>query len=160
MRQGLLTDPRITAMGLLTEACTGVQAKLTPLLARHGLSLVDFEVLLRLARSPGHRLRMSDLAAQTSLSTSGVTRVVDRLERGGMVRRQPCPEDRRAAYAVITAAGLERLDTLLPQHLADIEQWFTGLLDVEQLKALMTALRIVRNTVRPGAEAGARPTSS
>ena len=84
---------------------------------------------MRLARSPGNQLRMTDLAAQTSLSTSGVTRVVDRMERDGLLRRRACPTDRRSSYAVVTAAGLHRLDETLPGHLQIIEQWFTGQLD-------------------------------
>ena len=69
---------------------------------------------------------MTDLAAQTSLSTSGVTRVVDRMERDGLLRRRACPTDRRSSYAVVTTAGLARLDETLPGHLRMIEQWFTG----------------------------------
>ena len=93
---------------------------------------------MRLARSPGHRLRMTDLAAQTSLSTSGVTRVVDRMERDGLVRREACPSDRRSSYAVITDAGLTRLEEVLPGHLELIEQWFIGRLLAEQLTACST----------------------
>ena len=94
-------------------------------------------MLIRLARSPGHQLRMTDLAAQTSLSTSGVTRVVDRMERDGLLRRRACPTDRRSSYAVVTAAGLARLDETLPGHLRIIEQWFTGQLDPSPLAALL-----------------------
>src|SRR3954453_4697001 len=92
-------DPRITAMGLLVEVYTGLMDRLSPQIAEHGLSTVDFNVLVRLSRSPEQRLRMSDLAAQTSLSTSGVTRVVDRLEKEGLVVRENCPTDRRALFA-------------------------------------------------------------
>ncbi len=150
-----LDDPRLTAAGLFTEAYTGVIARITPSLSEAGLSAVDFETLLRLARSPGHRLRMSDLAAQTNLSTSGVTRVVDRLERDNLVVRVTCENDRRALYATITEEGMARLNKVLPQHLADIERWFTGLLTPQQLDALLEALRVIRDVVRPCATAGA-----
>ncbi|WP_344864816.1 MarR family winged helix-turn-helix transcriptional regulator [Planomonospora alba] len=150
-------DPRLTAMGLLAEVSTGLSAKTLPTLTAAGLSEIDFETLIRLARSPGRRLRMSDLAAQTSLSTSGVTRVVDRLEREGLVVRQACATDRRTSYAVITETGLDRLGAVLPQHLTDIETWFTGLLSPDGLAALLDALRIVRDAVRPCATAGVRP---
>src|SRR5512134_354933 len=110
-------DPRLTAMGLLAEVTVGLDSVLSPQLAAHGLSAVEFEVLLRLGRSPGRRLRMSDLAAQTSLSTSGVTRVVDRLERDGLVRREACPSDRRGFFAVLTEEGATRLSAVLPGHL-------------------------------------------
>ena len=85
----LYDDPRLTAMGLFAEAHRGLSTRFAVQLEEHGLSQVEFEVLMRLARSPGHELRMTDLAAQTSLSTSGVTRVVDRMERG-----RPAPPPR------------------------------------------------------------------
>jgi len=148
-------DPRITATGLLAEAFTGLNARFAAQFAEHGLSPVEFEVILRLARSSGRRLRMTDLAAQTSLSTSGVTRVVDRLERDGLVQRVACPTDRRSWYAVLTEAGVTRLHGVLPGHLELIERWFTGLLTESQLTALLEALRVVRDAVRPEAAAGA-----
>ncbi|MBB2914926.1 DNA-binding MarR family transcriptional regulator [Streptosporangium becharense] len=148
-------DSRLTAMGLLAEAYTGIAVKTHRSFATAGLSEIDFETLIRLARSPGGRLRMSDLAAQTSLSTSGMTRVVDRLEREGLVARQSCSTDRRASYAAITPAGTDRLSGVIPQHLADIETWFTGLLTPEQLSAFLDALRTIRDAVRPCATAGA-----
>ncbi|GIH93883.1 transcriptional regulator [Planobispora siamensis] len=151
-------DPRLTAMGLLAEVSTGLSAKTLPSLAAAGLSEIDFETLIRLARSPGQRLRMSDLAAQTNLSTSGVTRVVDRLEREGLVVRQACATDRRASYSAITEAGTSRLAEVLPQHLVDIEAWFTGLLAPDQLATFLDTLRIIRDAVRPCATAGSEHT--
>ncbi|MEJ3742310.1 MarR family transcriptional regulator [Actinomycetes bacterium KLBMP 9797] len=150
----LLDDPRLTAVGLLVEVHTGLTARFAAQFCAHGISLVEFEVLTRLARSPGHALRMSDLSAQTSLSTSGVTRVVDRLERDVLVARRACASDRRSSYAVITPAGLAKLDDILPGHLELIEQWFTGRLDAEQMTALLDALRTIRDAVHPGATAG------
>lgn len=151
----LFDDPRLTAMGLLAEVFTGLTSKTSRAFAEAGLSEVDFETLIRLARSPGQRLRMGDLAAQTSLSTSGITRVVDRLEREGLVARHACPTDRRASYAVLTEAGATRLQRVLPQHLKDIETWFTGLLTPDQLDQFLAALRVIRDVVRPCATAGA-----
>src|SRR5688500_18401607 len=111
-------------MGLLVEAYTGLVAKLSPQLNEHGLRFAEFEVLLRLGRTPGGRLRMSDLAAQVELSTSGVTRLVDRLEAARLVERKACPTDRRGAYAVITAEGIERLEKAVPGHIEVIDSWF------------------------------------
>ncbi|MFF5111466.1 MarR family winged helix-turn-helix transcriptional regulator [Streptosporangium sp. NPDC000509] len=148
-------DPRLTAMGLLAEVYSGIAAKSHESFAAAGLSEVDFETLVRLARSPQRRLRMSDLAAQTSLSTSGTTRVVDRLEREGLVMRQACPTDRRASYAAITETGVDRLGEVLPQHLIDIETWFTGLLPPAELDSFLATLRTIRDAVRPCATAGA-----
>ncbi|MDM4721655.1 MarR family transcriptional regulator [Micromonospora sp. WMMA1363] len=154
MNQNVFDDPRITAVGLLVEAHTGLSTRFAAQLDEHGLSPVEFEVLTRLARSPGNQLRMTDLAAQTSLSTSGVTRAVDRMERDGLVTRRACPADRRSSYAVVTAAGLQRLDEVLPGHLRIIEEWFTGQLEPEALRALLDGLRRVRDAVNPGATAG------
>ncbi|GAA4677755.1 MarR family winged helix-turn-helix transcriptional regulator [Phytohabitans rumicis] len=158
MGRDLLDDQRLTAVGLFFEAHTGLNARFAAQFCEHHLSPVEFEVLMRLARSPGNQLRMTDLAAQTSLSTSGVTRVVDRMERDGLITRRACPTDRRSSYAVITQAGLTRLDEILPGHLELIEQWFTGQLRPEQLTVVLDALRTIRDAVNPGATAGTTPT--
>jgi DNA-binding MarR family transcriptional regulator len=147
-------DDRITAIGLFAEAYTGLMARFTEQLAKSDLGQVEFEVVLRLARSPRGELRMTDLSTQTSLTTSGVTRVVDRLERDGLVCRRACPSDRRSSYAVITAAGRDRLAAVLPGHVALIDEWFTGRLTPAQLTSALAALRTIRDAVRPGAAAG------
>jgi DNA-binding MarR family transcriptional regulator len=150
-----LDDSRITAMGLLSEAYLGLTARLACQIAEHDLSPIEFEVLLRLGRSPDGQLRMTDLSAQTSLSASGVTRVVDRLERDRLVARRACASDRRSLYAVITDVGRGRLNAVLPGHLELIGEWFTRRLPPAELSALLSSLRVVRDAVRPGAEAGA-----
>ncbi|MER7281716.1 MarR family transcriptional regulator [Dactylosporangium sp. NPDC000244] len=154
MTDEMLEDPRITAMGLFVEAFTGVNARLNVQLAEHGLGNVDFEVLVRLARSPGGELRMTDLAAQTGLSTSGVTRVVDRLERDGLAARRACPTDRRGSFTVISERGLAKMREVLPGHVALIEQWFTGRLSSAELETLLGGLRTIRDAVRPDATSG------
>jgi MarR family 2-MHQ and catechol resistance regulon transcriptional repressor len=152
-----LQDERLTAVGLLYEAFAGLNSRFAAQFCAHGLSTVEFEVLTRLARSPGRQLRMTDLAAQTSLSTSGVTRVVDRMERDGLISRRACPSDRRSSHAVITQAGLARLDEVLPGHLELIEQWFTGQLEPAELAAFLDSLRKIRDAVHPCATAGSTP---
>lgn len=155
MTSDAFDDSRLTAMGLLVEVSEGVTTQLDSVHGRQGLSGTDFDALIRLARSPGRRLRMSDLAAQTALSTSGITRIVDRLERKGLVRRQPCPGDRRSCLTVVTDAGTALLAAHIPAVVAAIERWFTGALTPEQLDALLDALHAVRADVRPDAAAGA-----
>jgi DNA-binding MarR family transcriptional regulator len=150
-------DPRITAMGLLAETAGGLHARFAAQLARHRLGAAECEVLLRVARTTGGKLRMSDLAAQTLLTTSGITRVVDRLERDSLVQRHACATDRRGLFAQITEAGLARLDAVLPEHLALIEEWFTGVLAPDQLVEFLSGLRTILDAVRPDATAGARP---
>ncbi|MDA0631876.1 MarR family transcriptional regulator [Nonomuraea sp. MCN248] len=154
-----MNDPRLTAIGLLSEVYAGLTARMQAVFNAAGLSEIDFETLIRLGRSPRHALRMTDLAAQTGLSTSGVTRVVDRLERDGLVIREACATDRRASYATLTPAGLAKLDEVLPQHLADVDELFTGPLPEEELTAFLATLRKIRSVVRPCATAGAEDTT-
>ncbi len=151
----LLSDPRLTAVGLLFEVSQAVEQQLAPQIAEFGISGVEAGVALRLARSPENRLRMSDLATQADLSASGLTRVVDRLEKLGLVRREACVTDRRVTYAVLTTSGLDTVVALLPGHLEGIDRVYTGLLDETRLTALLDALRTVRDAIRPGAVAGA-----
>jgi DNA-binding MarR family transcriptional regulator len=155
-----LDDPRFTAVGLLAEAYTGLTNRFAAQFEQHRLSAVEFEVLLRLARSPGNRLRMTDLAGQTSLSTSGVTRVVDRMDRDGLVRREACASDRRSSYAVITDSGLRRLEEVLPGHLELVQQWFIGQLSPAQLEQMLESLRRIRDAVNPCATAGSADNES
>lgn len=146
-------------MGLLVEVFEGVRAQVDIVHQRHGHSGSDFDVLIRLARTPGDGLRMTDLALQTSMSTSGATRVVDRLEERGLVRRAMCPSDRRSLLVALTPDGAAQISAILPELLDAIDRWFTGVLEPAQLDDLLDALRRVRDTVRPEAEAGAEGTS-
>ncbi|MFD4182632.1 MarR family winged helix-turn-helix transcriptional regulator [Rhodococcus sp. NPDC058514] len=147
----LFDDPRLTAVGLLFEANEGLLARLDPIWKENGLSGLDLNALLRLTRSPGRKLRMTDLAIQTGLSTSGATRLVDRLERNGFARREADPKDRRSSCAVLTAAGATCVARILPAYLEGIDRWFTGLFTPDQLEALTAALRVVRDATNPEA---------
>src|SRR5690606_21035675 len=146
--------------GLLSEVYAGLTERMQPVFTAAGLSEIDFETLIRLGRSPRQALRMSDLAAQTGLSTSGVTRVVDRLERDGLVARVACSTDRRASYATLTPAGRAKLEEVLPAHVADVENLFTGLLSEAELEMFLGTLRKIRDVVRPCATAGAEETTA
>lgn len=146
---------RLTLTGLLYEVMSGLNARLLPQLAEHGLTDVEFAVLLRLARSPHHRLRMSDLTAQTSLTNSGITRVVDRLSHDGLVRREASPTDRRSIYAVITDEGMNRLEAALPGHLELVHHWLVRPLPESDVAKFEGILRVLRDGLRPEATAGA-----
>ncbi len=147
-----LDDERLTTAGLLFEAHAGLAAALERRLVDEcALSGQWFELLLRLARSPGHRLRMCDLAAQVALSPSGLTRAVDRLEESGLVVREHCPEDRRVSYASLTPAGLARIEAAVPVHLQHLDEYFVSVLTPEELEQLGVAMRKVRDHVNPGA---------
>jgi DNA-binding MarR family transcriptional regulator len=102
----------------------------------HGLPLSSYEVLLHLSWAPGHRMRMGELAESVLLTLSGVTRLVSRLEREGFVRREPCPEDRRGAYAMLTEAGLDRLGEAHPTHLSGVHRLFLEHFSKVELKTM------------------------
>jgi DNA-binding MarR family transcriptional regulator len=147
-----LDDERLTAVGLFFEAHAGLATILERRLAADcGLPSPWFEVLVRLARSPGAQLRMADLAAQVALSPSGLTRAVDRLEEAGLVARAECPSDRRGAFAVLTAEGRARLEAGLPGQLAEVEQHFSGVLSPGELDRLAATLRKLRDHLNPTA---------
>jgi DNA-binding MarR family transcriptional regulator len=92
--------------------------------AAHDLPLRSYEVLLLLDDAPERRLRLADLSHSVLLSPSGVTRLVDRLEREGLVDRERCAEDGRGFYAVLTAAGGLRLQAARSAHLAGVRRLF------------------------------------
>ena len=109
------------------------------LAADHGLTISDYEVLLRLSRAPDRRMRRVDLAGQVLLTASGVTRLLDGLERSGFVERGSCDSDRRVVYAVLTDAGLAKLRSASESHVAQIEDYFTSRYD-EAEQAQLTGL--------------------
>jgi DNA-binding MarR family transcriptional regulator len=151
-----LDDDRITLAGLLLEAHAGLVAELDRRLQEDSdLTQQWFEVLLRLARSPDGRLRMSDLARQVIITPSGLTRAVDRMEEAGLVRRDSCPTDRRVSYAVLTPKGRRQIEAAVPRHIEHIEHCFTSLLDAKERAALESSLRKLRDALRPESEAGA-----
>jgi DNA-binding MarR family transcriptional regulator len=146
-----LDDPRLTMAGLFIETCGGLTAQLGAVHTAHGLAGTDFDVLIRLARSPDYRLRMSDLAAQTDLSTSGITRIVDRLEHRGLIRRDSEPGDRRGCAAVLTHQGHQALAADLPPLLDAIQRCLIDPLTPTQLQGVTDGLRILRDALRPAA---------
>jgi DNA-binding MarR family transcriptional regulator len=100
--------------------------------ARAGLALSWYDVLLQLAEAPRRRLRMADLADRLLLSRSGLTRLVDRLQAAGLVRREADPNDARGTFTVLTDEGLTRLRTAAPMHLSGIqERWLAHFSDDE-----------------------------
>lgn len=148
----LLDDERLTRAGLFFEAAQGVQRAVEAALQEHcGISAQNFEILMRLARSPGQRLRMCDLAAQSAMSPSGLTRAVDRLVDAGYVTREHCPEDRRVAWAQLTPPGLDRIEEAVPIALEQLEARFFAPLDDPQRAQFDVLLRAVRDHVRPEA---------
>lgn len=108
----------------------------TDLVREQRLSLASYDVLVQLAEAPGRRLRMTDLAEALLLSRSGVTRLVARLERIGLVTRSRAADDGRGVVAELTDRGLDRLRTASSTHLAGIARHFAGRLTPVQLNRL------------------------
>ena len=100
------------------------------------LTHVEFEVLLRLTWEPTHRLRIQDLAAQSLLTRSGVSRVVERLEKAGLVTREEAAEDRRGAYAILTDAGVQRLRSAIEKHVVFVREHLLARFTEQELEQM------------------------
>jgi len=100
------------------------------------LPIASYDVLVQLAEAPEHRLRMTDLADRVLLSRSGLTRMIDRLEREELVRREPVPDDARGMYAVLTRAGVDRLRSASHVHLPGIGAHFVQRFNRRELDRL------------------------
>src|SRR5262245_25743097 len=104
------------------------------LLEGHDLTLSDYEVLLRLSQAEGRYMRRIDLAESVLLTASGITRLLDGLERAGYVEKGTCESDARVSYAKLTDAGLDKLREAAVTHLVGIEELFTGRYSDEELE--------------------------
>jgi DNA-binding MarR family transcriptional regulator len=110
------------------------------LLTTHGLTLNDYEVLLLLSRAEDRRMRRVDLAQTVVLTASGITRLLDGLERAGYVEKDACPTDLRVSYAKLTAAGHTKLKDAATTHLQGVEDLFTGRFSDSELAQLADLL--------------------
>jgi DNA-binding MarR family transcriptional regulator len=116
----------------------------------HDLPLSSYEVLITLRAAPGRRCRMAELADRVLLSRSGMTRLVDRLEREGLLERDTCTSDGRGCFAVLTPAGEELLAQARPTHLAGVRERFLRHFSEDELADLAG----LWERVLPGATAG------
>jgi DNA-binding MarR family transcriptional regulator len=151
------------------RALLETHAAVTELLAREltaerGLPLKAYDVLLNLAEAPDGRLRMQELSASVLLSKSGLSRVVDRMEEGGLVRREQSEDDRRGWFAVLTDRGRSTLRRAAPVHLRGIQEHFARHLDDEEARVLAAVLarvsaaaRTERTGPEPAGSTGAPP---
>jgi DNA-binding MarR family transcriptional regulator len=119
------------------------------LVAEHGLTTRDYEVLLYLAQAPDRRLPMSALAESTMLTRSGITRLVDGLVASGLVQRVACPNDARVSYAQLTEPGYTKLRSSGCTHVTSIKRLFHEHFSADELEQLASLLGRL-----PGATAG------
>jgi DNA-binding MarR family transcriptional regulator len=122
--------------GLVRVHSALVKALDSQLEQAHALPLSSYEVLRYLSAADGERMRMCDLAESVLLSRSGLTRLVDRLERDGLLRRVACPDDARGAFAQLTPAGREKLGAARATHLAGVRALLLDHFSDDELDAL------------------------
>lgn len=144
----LLTARELGAWRGLLRVHAALTAELSAELQEaHGLSLSEYEVLLDLSLREGHRMRMSELARAALLTPSGITRLVERLERRGLVERCPCADDRRGSAARLTDDGAAAFVAAQRDHLEAVRRHFLHHFDdVEQ-----DTLAALWDRVLPGA---------
>ena len=135
--QSIAVESFVSLLRAYTQATRQLNAQLT---VDHGLTISDYEVLLRLARAPEQRMRRVDLAEQVLLTASGITRLLDGLERSGYVERGSCDSDRRVVYAVLTEAGRTKLRDASKSHVTQIEEYFMSRYDADELVQLNVLL--------------------
>jgi DNA-binding MarR family transcriptional regulator len=104
--------------------------------AEQSMPLANYDVLVQLAEAPENALRMSELASSVLLSRSGLTRLVDRLEREGLVSRRACPDDARGTLAVLTPAGMKRLREAWVTHLRGVREHMVSRFSQDELATL------------------------
>ena len=120
--------------------------------AQHGLTLSDFDVLAQLYLAPERALRRIDLARQVLLTASGITRLLDGLERAGWVAKRRCDTDARVTYAVLTDEGTRKFEEAQASHRADIDELFGSRLSDDerrQLELLLTKLPLAETACDP-----------
>ena len=108
--------------------------------AVHELTLSDFDVLVQLYYAEGRRMRRIDLARSVLLTASGITRLLDGLESGGLVAKERCDSDARVTYAVLTQAGVRKMEEVRESHLSDIEELFGSRFSAEERDQLAELL--------------------
>lgn len=122
--------------GMLRAHSALTKALDAELVRAHGLPLSSYEVLLFLADSPEGQMRMSELADGVLLSRSGLTRLVDRMEREGLLRRERCEDDARGWFAAITPKGRELFTRARKTHLDGVRERFLSHFTRDELRSL------------------------
>ena len=146
----LADDDRITLWGLFLEAFHGLEEGLnSDLDGVFTYPPAFFEVLLRISRTPGKAVPMTQLANMVLFSSGGFTKLADRMETAGLIERVPCPEDRRKLLATITPEGTRVLDKALKVHLPSLERRLVEPLTVDERVQLESILRKLRDPYCP-----------
>ena len=125
--------------GLLAAHAQVIRGLENDMMEQHGLPLTWFDALSRIRQSPEKRLRLRELERASLFTRSGMTRLADRLEDAGLIRRERDPSDRRGVFLAITEEGESRIDEAWPDHQESIRHWYARHLDEEDAEALIRA---------------------
>lgn len=117
----------------------------------HGIPLPWFDVLASLAEADDERCRMQELAQAVLISKSGLTRLVDRMQKAGFVVREACEEDRRGTYATLTDLGRATLERCAPTYVRGVTEHFSDLLDDDEAVTLVDVMSRIAEKSRPDA---------
>ncbi|MFC9972555.1 MarR family winged helix-turn-helix transcriptional regulator [Spirillospora sp. NPDC127200] len=152
-----ITTAELTVWRTMLRAQVQISRRLqADLLADHDLALGSYDVLMHLGESPEGRLRMNDLADRVLLSRSGLTRLVDRLQREGLVVRESCSSDARGLYAVLTPAGRSRLAAATPTYQRGVREYVLSRLDEHDLRQFGAILdKLAADSIAPNREPAA-----
>ncbi len=135
-----LGEPQLAAWRtFITLHATVVELIDRTLVAEGQLPLHWYDVLIELAEAPQRRLRLHELARSVVLSRSGLTRLVDRIEAAGLLRREPDPADRRGSFAVLTAEGQAALRATWPVYAGAIQKHFAQHLSDDEVRIITEA---------------------
>lgn len=136
MEPKFTTSEKLAWGGLLATHSRMMAVIETDLQQRCGISHIEFEILLRLTFAKENRMRIQDLAEKSILTRSGTSRLIERLEKSGMVTRVKATEDKRGAYAVLTKAGIEKFKIAREGHIALVKKEFLQNYSETELKDL------------------------
>jgi DNA-binding MarR family transcriptional regulator len=137
----VLADAAVEAFVGLLKGHAGTTRELSAdLSANHGLTINDYECLLLLSRAENQSLRRIDIASRLLLTASGVTRMLDGLEREGYVEKGSCASDARVTYAVLTDRGRDKLEQASCSHVAAIRALFEQRFSPEEIATLTELL--------------------
>ena len=127
----------VTAMTLITRQLN------TEMLATHDLSMDDYAILAMLSEAEDDRQRFGELAETLRVPKAHITYRFRRLEKQGLVERQPCPTDARGAFAALTPAGRAKIEAAAPDHVAAVRELVVDQLTPAQLSGMGEAMRAI-----------------
>jgi DNA-binding MarR family transcriptional regulator len=143
-----LDEQEMAAWRSFIETVVDLNAALEADLARHGVTLGDYQVLVHLSEAPDHEMRMCDLAALLQLSPSGLTRRLDGLVRMGVVERRPSDLDRRVMLAVLTDDGWSYLEKVAPVHVDSVRHHIIDRLTRDDMAAMARIFGTIHRGLR------------